>query len=132
MRFDHLLQSIDMNHCQDQQQRQAMFDLGLFLVAADGKVNEQETAFMNTWLTELKWSSEVSKQDYYRDTLLKCYAAIKNDGIDEFILHRANLLLDADMKQQALKLVNEVALADGELDSSEQKAIDILSKALGH
>ncbi|MCF2946918.1 TerB family tellurite resistance protein [Paraglaciecola aquimarina] len=99
MHFDHLLQSIDMNHCLDQQQRQAMFDLGLLLVAADGEVNQQETQFMQNWLASLDWTAEISKQDYYRDTLLKCYASIKTNNFDEFILHRASLLLDTDIKQ---------------------------------
>lgn len=131
MRFDHLLQSIDVGHCQNQQQRQAMFDLGLFLMAADGSVTESESEFMLNWLGSIEWTSEQCKHEYYRNTLLKCYAAIKTDTVDEFLRHRAKLLLDKDIKLQAIQLVKEVAMADGELDESEQKAIDILSDALG-
>jgi uncharacterized tellurite resistance protein B-like protein len=130
MRFDHLLQSIDIGHCQDQQQRQAMFDLGLFLMAADGNVSEQEMDFMKNWLDTIEWTSEQCKQDYYRNTLLKCYAAIKDNSVEAFLRHRAKLLLDADLKVQAIKLVKDVAMADGHLHDSEQNAIDILLDAL--
>lgn len=132
MRFDHLLQSIDIGHCQDQQQRQSMFDLGLFLMAADGNVTEQESDFMHNWLSTIEWTSEQDKNDYYRNTLLKCYAAIKNETVDEFLRHRAKLLIDKDMKKQALQLVKDVALSDGKLDDSELQAINILSDALGN
>jgi tellurite resistance protein len=40
------------------------------------------------------------------------------------------LLIDKDIKQQAMKLVREVAIADGELDAAEQQAINLLSDVL--
>jgi uncharacterized tellurite resistance protein B-like protein len=40
------------------------------------------------------------------------------------------LLIDSDIKQQAMKLVREVAVADGELDEVEQQVINLLSEVL--
>jgi len=130
MKFDSFIQSIDMGHCQDQQQREAMFDLVLFLIVADGVITEQETQFMRKWLGTIEWSADVSKEEYYTTTLLKCYAAIKTNTVDDYLTHRAKLLIDNDMKQQAMKLVREVAIADGELDEAEQQAINLLSEVL--
>lgn len=130
MKFDSFIQSIDMGHCQDQQQREALFDLVLFLIVADGVITEQETEFMSKWLDTIKWTSDLTKQEYYTTTLLKCYAAIKSNTADDYLTHRAKLLIDSDMKQQAMKLVREVAIADGELDDAEQQAINLLSEVL--
>jgi uncharacterized tellurite resistance protein B-like protein len=130
MKFDSFIQSIDMGHCQDQQQREAMFDLVLFLIVADGVITEQETQFMRQWLATIEWSADVSKEEYYTTTLLKCYAAIKTNTVDDYLTHRAKLLIDNDMKQQAMKLVRQVAMADGDLDDAEQQAINVLSAEL--
>jgi uncharacterized tellurite resistance protein B-like protein len=130
MKFDSFIQSIDMGHCQDQQQREALFDLVLFLIVADGVITEQETEFMRNWLDTIEWSAEVTKEEYYRTTLIKCYAAIKTSNAEDYLTHRAKLLIDTDMKQQAMKLVREVAIADGELDDAEQQAINLLSEVL--
>jgi uncharacterized tellurite resistance protein B-like protein len=130
MKFDSFIQSIDMGHCQDQQQREALFDLVLFLIVADGVITEQETEFMRKWLDTIEWTADLTKQEYYTTTLLKCYAAIKTNTADDYLTHRAKLLIDSDMKQQAMTLVREVAIADGELDDAEQQAINLLSEVL--
>lgn len=130
MKFDSFIKSMDMGHCHDQKQREALFDLVLFLIVADGVITEQETQFMRQWLGSIEWTADVSKEDYYTTTLLKCYAAIKTNTVDDYLIHRAKLLIDKDMKQQAMKLVREVAIADGELDDTEQHAINVLSAEL--
>jgi len=130
MKFDSFIQSIDMGHCQDQQQREALFDLVLFLIVADGVITEQKTQFMRKWLGTIDWSADVSKEEYYTTTLLKCYAAIKTNTVDDYLTHRAKLLIDNDIKQQAMQLVREVAFADGVLDDAEQHAINLLSEVL--
>jgi uncharacterized tellurite resistance protein B-like protein len=130
MKFDSLIQSIDMGHCQDQQQREALFDLVLFLIAVDGVITEKESEFLRNWLSTIEWSASVTKQEYYTSTLLKCYAAIKTNTADDYLTHRAKLLIDNDIKQQAMRLVREVAVADGELDDAEQQVINLLSEVL--
>jgi uncharacterized tellurite resistance protein B-like protein len=130
MKFDAFIQSIDMGHCQDQQQREALFDLVLFLIVADGVITEQETQFMRNWLDTIEWTADVTKEEYYTTILLKCYAAIKTNTVDDYLTHRAKLLIDNDMKQQAMQLVRDVAIADGELDAAEQQAINLLSEVL--
>ena len=102
----------------------------MFLIAADGVITEQESEFMHKWLATIEWSADVSKEEYYTTTLLKCYAAIKTNTVDDYLTHRAKLLIDENMKQQAMQLVRDVAIADGELDASEQHAINVLSAFL--
>lgn len=130
MKFDLFLKSMDMGHCHDQKQREALFDLVLFLIVADGVITEQESEFMHRWLDTIEWNADLSKEEYYTTTLLKCYAAIKTDKVEDYLTHRAKLLIDDDMKQQAMQLVREVAIADDELDAAEQQAIDLLSELL--
>lgn len=130
MKFDLFIQAIDMGQCQDQKQREALFDLALFLIVADGKITEQESQFMVKWLDSIQWNTDVSKEQYYTTTLLKCYAAIKTHTVDDFLTHRAKLLVDSAIKLQAMQLVREVASADGEIDVAEQYAIDLLSELL--
>jgi uncharacterized tellurite resistance protein B-like protein len=130
MKFDLILKSMDMGHCHDQKQREALFDLVLFLIVADGVITEQESEFMHRWLDTIEWNADLSKEEYYTTTLLKCYAAIKTDKVEDYLTHRAKLLIDDDMKQQAMQLVREVAIADDELDAAEQQAIDLLSELL--
>lgn len=130
MKFDLFIRSMDMGHCHDQKQREALFDLALLLIVADGVITEEETQFMRDWLATIDWNSDVSKEEYYTTTLLKCYAAIKTNKVDDYLTHRAKLLVDSHMKQQAMQLVREIALADGELDETEQQAIDLLSEVL--
>ncbi|GAC20436.1 tellurite resistance TerB family protein [Paraglaciecola arctica] len=130
MKFDLFLKSMDMGHCHDQKQREALFDLVLFLIVADGVITEQESEFMHKWLDTIEWNADLSKEEYYTTTLIKCYAAIKTDTVEDYLTHRAKLLIDEDMKQQAMQLVRDVAIADDELDAAEQQAIDLLSELL--
>ena len=108
----------------------ALFDLALFLIVADGVITEDESEFMRRWLDTIEWISDVSKEEYYTTTLLKCYAAIKTNTVDDYLAHRAKLLIDNDMKKQAMQLVRDIAITDGEVDASEQQAIDLLSELL--
>jgi uncharacterized tellurite resistance protein B-like protein len=130
MQFEKFIQALDMGHCHDQKQREAMFDLLLFLVVADGVITQQESEFMHKWLGSIEWCSDVSKEEYHTTTLLKCYAAIKTNTVDDYLTHRAKLLIDKDMRLQAMQLVRDVAIADGELDHAEQQAINLLSAVL--
>lgn len=130
MKFDKFIQALDMGLCQDQLQRQAVFDLVLFLIVADGVITEEETQLMQQWLDTLEWTNEQSKSDYYRSTILKCYAAIKSNTVEDFLSHRAKLLIEPELKQQAMQLVRDMAVADGELDPTEKYAIDVLSGLL--
>ena len=130
MKFEKFLNALDMGHCHDQKQREATFDLVLYVMAADGMITEDESEFLHQWLQTIEWKGDIDKEEYYTVTLLKCYAAIKTDSVDDYIAHRAKSLIDAEAKQQAMDLVRQVAMADGELDKSEQQAIDLLSEIL--
>lgn len=130
MRFDSFIQALDMGRCEDQQQRQALFDLALFLVVADGVISQSEADFMHRWLDSLEWNSTISQDDYYSTSLAKCQEAIANNGIEDFLAHRARLLVDKQIKAQAMQLVRDIALVDGKLDDSESQAINILSGLL--
>lgn len=130
MKFEKFINALDMGYCHDQKQREAIFDLVLYVMAADGMITEDESNFMHQWLQTIEWHAQIDKEEYYTVTLLKCYAAIKNNSVDDFLSHRAKLLIDTDVKQQAMDLVRKVAMVDGDLDKSEQQAIDLLSDLL--
>ena len=130
MRFDRLIQTMDMGKCEDQLQRQALFDLALFLVVVDGVITDSESDFMHKWLDTLEWNSDINKDDYYNATLAKCYDALKKDTTEEFLIHRAKQLIDNEAKEQAMKLVRDIASVDGQLDNAEKEAIETLSELL--
>jgi tellurite resistance protein len=130
MRFESFIQALDMGQCEDQQQRQALFDLALLLIAADGVISQSEIDFMHGWLNSLEWNSAISQDDYYSASLAKCQNAIANNGVEDFLAHRARLLVDKHIKEQAMKLVRDIAHVDGTLDDTESQAISILSGVL--
>ena len=130
MRFDRFIQTMDMGKCEDQLQRQALFDLALFLVVVDGVITDSESDFMHKWLDTLEWNSDINKDDYYNATLAKCYDALKKDTTEEFLIHRAKQLIDHEAKEQAMKLVRDIASVDGQLDNAEKEAIETLSELL--
>lgn len=130
MRFESFLRALDMGHCEDQQQRQALLDLALLFVAIDGEITDSETQFMKDWLSTLPWSSEVNIIEYERTALQKCLEAIENDSVENLIAHHSSLLVDQHMRDQALKLADDIANVDGHLDEEEKKAIDLLKSYL--
>ena len=130
MRFDRFLQTLDMGKCEDQLQRQALFDLALYLVVIDGVITDSESDFMHKWLDKIEWTSDIKKEDYYNATLAKCWDAIEKKTSEDFLTHRAKQLVDENIKLQAMKLVSDIGNVDGELDESERNAIAILSELL--
>ena len=130
MRFESFIQALDMGQCEDQLQRQALFDLALFFVMIDGEIADSETRFMQDWLNQIPWTSDVSKSEYYSTCMEKCQAALNDDDIEAFIAHRAKQLVDAGIKAQALKLANDIANVDGRLDEKEAHAIKLLTDML--
>lgn len=130
MRFESFIQALDMGRCEDQLQRQALFDLALLFVLIDGVVTDSEVEFMHKWLDSIPWNSELKRDDYYTATEQKCLEAINSDEIEDFIAHRAKQLIDLSMKQQALQLANDIAHVDGELDDREASAISHLQRLL--
>ena len=130
MRFDSFITALDMGQCEDQMQREHVFDLALMFVAIDGVITEEETTFMKDWLLTIEWTSDVSKIDYYAASLAKCLAAIEAGETDAFISHRAKQIIDSCAREQALKLAEQISMADGELDPREESAIALLKDLL--
>ncbi|GAA6183720.1 MULTISPECIES: TerB family tellurite resistance protein [Alteromonadaceae] len=126
MRFTIFIQALDLGQCKDQIQRQALFDIALMFVMIDGVIDEQERSYMQGWLAQLEWSSETDKLDYYNTVESKVIDAIAENEIENFLAHRAILLSDPWMKEQALQLAVDISRADGQLDESEKAAIEFL------
>jgi tellurite resistance protein len=123
MRFESFISALDMGHCEDQLQREALFDLALMFVMVDGVVTESETEFMQDWLKTISWTSDDTKEQYYLSAAQKCFVAIEQDDVDDFIAHRATQLVDKSIKKQAIKLAKDIAQVDGQLDPKELAAI---------
>lgn len=130
MRFDSFIHALDMGQCQDQLQRQALFDIALLFVVIDGVVDESEVVSMREWLDTTPWSGSINQDDYYSSTLAKCQHSVTNNEVEDFIRHRVTQLIDFDVKQQALKLANDIAGADGEINAKERRALSFLESLL--
>lgn len=131
MRFESFLKSLDLGRCEDQMQREALFDLAILFIVIDGVVTESENAYLQAWLADIPWSSTLSIEDFYQQSKMKCASAVADNDTDSFIAHRAKQLIDDSAKQQALKMAEEIANVDGHLDAKEQRAIDELRDLLG-
>lgn len=130
MRFDSFIQNLDMGQCDDQMHRETIFDIVLMIVMIDGVVDESEQTFMENWLESLEWKGEKSTADYYDAVVKKVNYAVENDQAIDFISHRAKLIKDQDVRDEALKLAHDVSMADGELDDKEREAIKLLASLL--
>lgn len=126
MNFENLLHHFDMGVCVDQQQREALVDLIILFVELDGVVDDKEMEFANDWLKTLSWNSAQDTDSYLQQTSVKCQVAIATHQIEDFIRHRASLIIDSKAQAQAIKLTSGVALADGVLAPIEEQAIKYL------
>ncbi len=130
MRFDSFIQNLDMGHCEDQRHCEALFDIVLMIVMIDGVVDESEQEFMENWLESLDWKGNQSTSEYYDSAVKKVTYAVENGQSLDFITHRAKLIEDQDVRDQALKLAHDVSMADGQLDDNERAAIELLTQLL--
>jgi uncharacterized tellurite resistance protein B-like protein len=128
MNFEKLLNHFDMGVCVDQQQREALVDLVILFVEIDGVVDERELKFTQNWLESLTWTSSQSPASYLKEVSLKCKTAINSNQVNDFIRHRASHIIDRSAQEQAIKLAEGVAMADGELAAVEQQAIEFLKQ----
>ncbi len=130
MNFEKLLATFDMGLCADQLQREALFDLALLFVEIDGVETDEEKAFIQQWVDECEWNSPISKAEFRDQAIVRCKAAIKHGSVESFIKEKAALLANTPVKNCALALANDIAMADGELAEDEAKALGFLSKYL--
>jgi len=128
MKFEDLLNYLDMGVCVEQMQREALVDLVVLFIEIDGVVDEQELAYTKKWLSQLTWTSKICTDSYLKDISIKCKEAMKNDMVNDFISQRAKHIHDRSLQQQAIKLAQGVAKADGEVSPVEAKAIEFLTR----
>ncbi|NQZ09487.1 MAG: hypothetical protein HRT35_20225 [Algicola sp.] len=130
MNFEKLLAAFDMGICADQLQREALFDLALLFVEIDGVETPEELDFVSQWVDNSQWNSHMSKSDYRDQAIDKCKAAIQDKDVETFIKSRAMQLSNSPIKAQAIKLLEEIVLVDGELAEDEAKALSFLKNYL--
>ncbi len=130
MRFENFLRTIDMGQCEDQLQREALLDLAILFVVIDGEVAADEKLFLENWLKDLDWKSDTNVSDYQKAATDKCLEVVQKNEVEHFIAQQARLLVDQKMKDQALKMADEIANVDGILDEKEEKALEILRSYL--
>lgn len=130
MRFENFLRTIDMGQCEDQLQREALLDIAMLFVVIDGNIAEDEKVFLESWVKELPWKSETCIEEYQKVALQKSMDVVELGNVEHFIAQQARLLVDNDIKAQALKMADEIANVDGVLCDKEQTALDILRSYL--
>lgn len=130
MRFDSFIENLDMGQCEDQMHREVIFDIVLMIVMIDGVVDDSEQVFMENWLESLDWKGEKSTADYYDAVVEKINYAVANGQAVDFIAHRAKLIRDQDVRDEAIKLAHDVSMVDGQLDNREREAIALLTHLL--
>lgn len=126
MRFENFLRTIDMGQCEDQLQREALLDIAMLFVVIDGEIALDEKSFLENWVKDLPWKSDTCIEEYQKTALQKSMDVVQKGEVEHFIAQQARLLVDNDIKAQALRMADEIANVDGVLDEKEQKALDIL------
>lgn len=131
MQFHSFLDALDMGQCQDQQQTEALLDIALMFIAVDGVVEKSEMATFHQWLDDISWNGSIDRHEFCDQSMTKCQSAVADKLVDDFLRHRAALLIDLGVKQQAINLATRISNADGVLDDAELKALECLKNSLG-
>ena len=126
MNFESLLNNFDMGVCVDQLQREALIDFVVLFVEIDGVVEDKEMEYTLNWVSSLIWTGECSPLEYVTSTSKVAREAIEAGLVEDFIRHRSKLIVDSPAKSLAVELAKGVALSDGHLDETEEKAITFL------
>ncbi|PAJ71959.1 hypothetical protein CJF42_23855 [Pseudoalteromonas sp. NBT06-2] len=126
MKFENLLNYLDMGVCVEQMQREALVDLVVLFIEIDGVINDTELAFTKKWLKSLTWTSNMSTDTYLHEVSIKCKHAIEHNQVNNFILQRTQNIHDKPLQLEAIKLAEGVSLADGVLSPIEEQAIEFL------
>jgi len=126
MKFENLLNYLDMGVCVEQLQREALVDLVVLFIEIDGVIDDAELAYTRKWLKSLTWTSQMCTDTYLHDVSHKCKDAIKHDKVNDFILQRTQNIHDKPLQAEAIKLAQGVSLADGVLSPIEEQTIEFL------
>jgi len=126
MKFENLLNYLDMGVCVEQLQREALVDLVVLFIEIDGVIDDAELAYTKKWLKTLTWTSQMCTDTYLHDVSEKCKYAIKHNQVNDFILQRSHNIHDKPLQSEAIKLAEGVSLADGVLSQIEEQAIEFL------
>jgi len=126
MNFEKLLATFDMGVCADQVQREALFDLAILFVEIDGIETPQEQDFIDQWVDKASWDSHLSKAQYREQAVARAKEALQTDHIDNYIKQKAAYLSHSSIKDQAVALVEDIVVADGELAEVEANAVKLL------
>ena len=59
----------------------------VMFVAIDGEITEEETTFMQNWLSTLPWTSDTNIIDYEKASLKKSLDAIEHNSVENIIAH---------------------------------------------
>ena len=126
MKFEQLLNHLDAGVCVDQLQTESVVDLAVLLMSIDGEVCEKELSVLNKWIDKLCWNSECETSLYISNMILLCKDVIAKGETEQFIHHRMKHIVDAPIKELALKLTTRLAEADGVVTQSESSALKVI------
>lgn len=130
MKFEQLLIHLDSGVCVDQLQTESVVDLAVLLISIDGEVCEKELSVLNHWIEKLCWNSEIESGLYISNMITHCKEVIAKGDTEHFIHHRMKHIVDAPIKELALKLTTQLAQADGIVTESESNALKVIEAEL--
>ncbi|TLX48358.1 hypothetical protein C1E24_02560 [Pseudoalteromonas phenolica] len=130
MKFEQLLNHLDSGVCVDQLQTESVVDLAVLLMSIDGEVCEKELSVLNQWIQKLCWNSEIESGLYISNMITHCKDVIAKGDAEHFIHHRMKHIVDAPIKELALRLTTQLAQADGIVTESESNALKVIEAEL--
>ncbi|MFC3034636.1 hypothetical protein ACFOEE_19210 [Pseudoalteromonas fenneropenaei] len=130
MKFEQLLNHFDMGISIEQLQKESLLDIALLFMAVDGMITIKEERVVRRFAESLDWHSVISLNDYITDMKGKCILAVQSGEVESFIQHRMKHIVDAPMRELAVKLAEQVVGADGKLHDKEQQALILLESEL--
>ena len=109
-------------------EREALLELAVLGMFADGRIKLAEDACMQQTLAELGWEAESGERDYILSTAInKMRDAMDNDAARMNFLHSLKATLPtAEQRSRAIGILTSILQSDGSVDSAEN---DLLQQA---
>lgn len=110
-------------------QVEAAADLLVWVMYADGHIAGAENETIDAELTRLGWSSPFAMDLYLQGATARARRALEDDIFAEtYLLRASERLRTGEMKRRVLEACAELAAADGNSSTAEERLLDKLKR----
>lgn len=113
-------------------EREAILELAVLGMFADGRIKLAEDARMQQLLAELDWEEESGEREYMLSTAIaKMRDAMDNDGAKmNFLMGLKDILPSPEQRVRAIGILTSILQSDGSVDTAENEFLQQAKQAL--